>query len=288
MALKPYTLIVDGRLRLTLQLDHEDQAQRDVLAHFSQGQMYEHETSLLFVRTLRPGDTVIDVGGNAGYFSMLAAALVGPQGRVVTAEANPRLVALIRETAAMNGAGHVQVEAAAVSDHNGQLIFSANGDHDSNGGVAPGKAPGDALLSNENVSQFVAQATTLDALAARCGLDHIRLVKIDTEGHELQVLRGAAGLLAAGRIDFIAAEMNLMGLPFHGADQHQLRAYALGHGYHTFLLDHEGGLPRLVPPGVTLEQPYTCNALFARLESLPAVWPTVLNTPAILRAVKPA
>lgn len=81
MPLQKYNLIVANGMRFFVQLDRDDMAQRDVLAHFTHGQMYEHETSLLFLRVLRPGDVAIDVGGNAGYFTMLAAMLVGPQGR---------------------------------------------------------------------------------------------------------------------------------------------------------------------------------------------------------------
>lgn len=288
MALSPYTFEIDGRLRLVVQLDHEDQAQKDVLAHFSKGQLYEHETSLLFVKALRAGDAVIDVGGNAGYFSMLSAAAVGPRGRVVTAEANPGLAALIRRTAGLNaernhGHGAVQVEEIAVSERNGEIVFGSNGARDSNGGIVANGNTGDVPASDDRTTYFVARAETLDSLAARTGLGHVRLLKIDTEGHETQVLRGAQGLLQARRIDFIACELNLPGLAHHGSDQHTLRAVALGHGYHTFLFDHDGGLPHLVPPGTSIEQVYTCNILFAPLDRVAELWPTVTNNPAAIR-----
>lgn len=283
MALQTFNLVVANGMRFLLRLDRDDQAQRDVLAHFSNGQMYEHETSLLFLKAIRPGDTVIDVGGNAGYFTMLAATLTGAQGIVVTAEANQRLAGMIREAVRMNGIDHVRVEELAISDRHGRVVFGSNGDHDSNGGIVLGKNPGDPLLSNETVNQFVALSEPLDSLAARHQLERVRLVKIDTEGHELHVLRGASGLLAKGRIDFIACEMNFPGLAQHGTDQHALRNFALDHGYHTFQLDPDGNLPRLIPPGVTLDQPYTCNVLLARLDTLADSWPVFVNVPAAIR-----
>lgn len=293
MPIQPYTFMIGDRLRLIMQLDPDDQAQKDVLAHFNKGQLYEHETSLLFLKALRAGDVVVDVGGNAGYFSVLAAATVGSRGRVVTAEANPRLAALIRQTVGLNAAspsgfGEVRVEEVAISDRIGEIVFGSNGDHDSNGGVVADKTPGDALLSNENLTQFVARAETLDSLAERTGIDRIRLLKIDTEGYETQVLRGAAGLLGAGRIDFIACELNLPGLVQHGMNQRVLRGNALDHGYHTFLLDHDGHMPRLVPPGTLIEQPYTCNILLAPLDHVAALWPTIANYPAAIRIFKPS
>jgi len=287
MPILPYTFVFGSQLRFTLRLDREDKAQRDVLAHTTKGQMYEHETSLLFVRTVRPGDTVVDVGGNAGYFSILAATLAGPGGAVVTAEANPRLAALIQENAELNGAAQVRVEEVAISDRIGEIVFGSNGDEDSNGGVVTGKSPGDELISNRDLTQFVTQCETLDSLAERRGLDRIRLLKIDTEGHETHVLRGAEGLLSAGRIDFIACELNLPGLAQHGGDQHALRDTALRHGYHSFLLDHDGQMPRLVPPGTRIEQRYTCNILLARLDRVAEVWSAVLNQPAAIRILSP-
>lgn len=280
MALQKFDIVAANGMRFFLQLDPQDMAQRDVIAHFLSGQMYEHETSLLFLKTLRPGDTAVDVGGNAGYFTMLAATLVGAQGRVVTAEANPGLAGLIRDSAALNDISHLSVENVAISDRNGQIVFGSNGSNDSNGGVVPEKTPGEALESNESVTQFVARAETLDSLAGRSGLGSIRLLKIDTEGHELNVLKGAEDLIRGKKIDFIAAELNLPGLARNRTTQHELRQFMLGHGYHMFLLDHNGALPRLVPPGTEVRQTYTCNVLFSRIETLAEVWDSVANEPA--------
>lgn len=288
MAHQKFNLIVANGMRFFLQLDREDRAQRDVLAHFTNGQMYEHETSLLFLRALRSGDTAIDVGGNAGYFTMLAATLVGPQGRVVTAEANPALAALIRDNAGLNAIAQLTVEELAVSDRNGEIVFGSNGASDSNGGVVPDKKPGDPLASDETVTQFVARAETLDSLTARHGAERVRLLKIDTEGHELNVLRGAEGLLRDGRIDFVACELNLPGLAQNGTDQHGLRRFMLGHGYHLFQLDPNGALPRLVPPNTVVEQTYTCNVLFARIERVGEAWTSIVNEPAAIHIVRPS
>lgn len=52
--------------------------------------------------------------------------------------------------------------------------------------------------------------TTLDGYAEASGIDHIHLLKIDTEGHELEVLRGASGLLQQKQIDLIQIEFNEM------------------------------------------------------------------------------
>lgn len=275
MALRTLTLAVPPLVRFVIRLDDADRTQRDVLTHFAHGQMYEHETSMLFVRMLRPGDTVVDAGANAGYFSLLAAALVGPAGRVVAVEANPRLAALIRGTAALNAMAQIRVEAAALSDRTGPILFAGDGEGDSNGAVVP---PGDP--ESPGPPRRTVPAETLDGLARRCGLERIALLKIDTEGHELNVLRGAEGLLAAGLVAAIVCEHHPPGLARFGGDPAALRARALRHGHHAFLPDPDGGLPRLVPPGTAIEQAHVGNILLSPIEPLAAHWPRVAHRPA--------
>lgn len=67
-------------------------------------------------RRLRPGDTYIDVGANVGYFSLLAAQLVGEKGRVVAIEASPTFHARILRHAELNDCHHLRAVNAAVAD----------------------------------------------------------------------------------------------------------------------------------------------------------------------------
>ncbi len=273
-----------GESGFLLALNMDDQTQRDVIDHFSRGQAYEHETSLFFMRVLRPGDRVIDVGANAGYFSMLAAFRVGPSGRVLSCEPTPHNAAQVRANAAGNGYDQIRLEEVAVTDGPGTVVFRHNGATDSNGAIAVTPASTDG----PGTGRFTATADSLDRLAERHGLDRVRLLKIDTEGHETAVFRGAERLLREGRVDFIVAELNLPGLTANGSSQEELRGLLLGYGHHGFLLDHDGGLPRLVPPGTVIRQTHTCNILFCRPESLAECWPVVDNTPASIRIAAPA
>ena len=64
-------------------------------------------------RTLRRGDTFVDVGANIGYFALLASKSVGPAGRVVAIEASPTICASLQRNVASNGARNVRVVNAA-------------------------------------------------------------------------------------------------------------------------------------------------------------------------------
>jgi FkbM family methyltransferase len=262
---------------LRLNIDKTDRTQLNVLAHMLKGQLFEHETSLFVVHTVGPGDVVVDVGANIGYFALLSALLVGDAGKVVAIEANPKNVPLLAANVALNSASQVAIEPIAVSDQPGQVVFWSH-HSDSDGGIRAGRALGEEL-DNE----FVVSAERLEVVAARQGLDRIKLLKIDTEGHELHVLQGFETYLARHAVDFIVCELNLPGLAERGVDQHQLRAYVSQFGYETFLYDHDGKLPMLVPPGITIEQYYTSNILFARPADLAPYWRSVRNDPAAIK-----
>ena len=145
---------------------------------------YEPHVSRAILDVLRPGDTFVDVGANVGWFSLLAAARVGPSGRVLAIEADAANVALLCRSAHQNAFTNLLALSVAASDRAGLLVLQRLGG--SNGAVfAPegDAAPGDRYISG----------LPLDGLS---GLLHrLDVLKVDVEGAELMVLRGAAELV---------------------------------------------------------------------------------------------
>lgn len=74
-------------------------------------------------KNLKPGQTVVDIGANIGYFTLYTARLVGPKGRVIAIEPGPMSYALLSKNVAVNGYKHVTTENAAVADYNGKATF---------------------------------------------------------------------------------------------------------------------------------------------------------------------
>lgn len=143
-------------------------------------------------RLLRPGDTVVDVGANIGFFSLLAARLVGPQGRVYAVEPAPENVAAIRANTELNGVANVEaveVAAGAAAGRSRLLVVE-----DQSWSMM--ESQGDHPLGKERIEVEVAP---VDDLVGQGRIAPPRLVKIDVEGAEPDVLRGARRTLAEHR-----------------------------------------------------------------------------------------
>lgn len=152
--------------------------------------VYELASTRLVRALLAPGMTFVDVGANAGYYSLLAAQMVGPRGRVHAFEPVAATRARLQRNLALNGFGNVEVHSEAVWSAGGNIEFFLSSDSDNPGlsSALPGRA-------REAKTERVPATTLDDFLAARRDLP-VHLVKIDVEGGEAQVFMGARRLLA--------------------------------------------------------------------------------------------
>jgi FkbM family methyltransferase len=140
---------------------------------------YELDTLRLITRLVRPGDVVVDVGANVGVMTVRAARAGA---KVVSIEADPDLVARLEANLRLNHLDDVIVHAAAASDAAGRVGLHRPAPDAANRGQASTLAHAHLLGGTIEVP-----AITIDSL----GLDHCRLVKIDVEGAEGAVVRGA-------------------------------------------------------------------------------------------------
>lgn len=178
---------------------------------------------------LRPGDVVADVGAHFGYFTLLAAALCGERGRVFAFEPGGGNFGILER----NTAASLQVEARRllVGDVDGKrefweypVLFSEYNT------TNPGAVP--AYLKGRKTKL---PSITLDAFFGKTGLVP-RLVKIDVEGAEWEVLQGMKGLLHGSAPPVVAMEY----LP---GETHRKAAEALSAwGFSAFVPDARGAL----------------------------------------------
>lgn len=145
---------------------------------------YEMEKQTLFNQEIRPGHVVYDIGANVGYYTMLAAQLAGPTGKVFAFEPLPRNLGYLRRHVEMNKLTTATVVDAAVSEKAGEAFF----------GNDPGESHTMAHLREQGGVKV--RLVSVDGFVA-AGNPRPTLLKIDVEGAEASVLRGARGVLTS-------------------------------------------------------------------------------------------
>jgi FkbM family methyltransferase len=246
---------------ILLQLDPECFSQRLMLDCFRAGQLYEPETSLPVDLLLQPGDTFIDIGGHVGFFSMLAAGLVGPSGRVYVFEPERANYEHLLTHIALNNFHHVFPFPWAVGHPTAVVDFFTNADND--GGHAlwdPGRHHFNQK-SREQVSKHPVFLVSLDDIFGAAQPGFAKLIKIDTEGNEANILRGARNFLTRAQIPAVIAEVNHFGLAQLGSSEQEMRTLMTDIGYTTYAL--VGDLPVRLAPHESIQSNYVYNVLFA-------------------------
>ncbi len=164
-----------------------------VLAHRCWLGSYERDKQEHLARLVRRGDVVYDVGANAGYYTLLASRLAGPTGQVVAFEPVPLNVARLRAHLSLNRVANARVVEAAVSDEEGAARY-ATPDCTETGHIADA-----GELVGEDRAALDVRLVTVDARVAAGELPPPDVMKIDVEGAELAVLRGAERVLRERR-----------------------------------------------------------------------------------------
>lgn len=178
-------------------IDPQDEV---VSAHLIRDGFWEPNVTRVVRRLVRPGDSVIEVGANHGYFTMVMTRAAGDDGRVIALEANERLAALARRSVTFNGYGHrVRILAKAAADRPGSLAFITSRRLSGSGHAL---VPESALGEDQVVTTV--EAVRLDDLlhpsahfaGDEPGPDRVDFIRMDAEGSEPLILRGAERILA--------------------------------------------------------------------------------------------
>jgi FkbM family methyltransferase len=176
-------------------LDTSDYLQR----HMYAGSFERLETQAV-LKALRPGMTFVDVGANVGYYTALAAQLVGPSGAVYAFEpsdyAHPRLTKMVETS------GHkcVRILKYGLSDVAGEsYLYGAVNEE-------PCELHTATMVPSDDPQKALVRTERLDDVAGQLGIQKIDLIKIDVDGLEPMVLKGATKLISQGRISSILAE----------------------------------------------------------------------------------
>jgi FkbM family methyltransferase len=200
---------------------------------------WESWLTVFFMRYIKPGMTVIDVGANFGYYTLLFGAAVGTAGRVIAIEPVPSTVALLKDTIELNGfttrTRIVAGAAGAVASSQAHIL------------VPPREPKNAAVVAAGHDGSIIVPSFTVDELAA--DVDHVDLVKIDVEGAEINVIAGMRETIAKHR-PAILLEFNAL----RYADPPAFLNLLLGSYSKVKKLDWEGNLEVASPETILADR----------------------------------
>lgn len=171
-------------------------------AHVLMEGMWEGWLTVVMTRLITPGMTVVDVGANHGYYTVLFADLVGETGRVIAVEPHPVTASLLRKTLFVNGVDQrvELIEAAAVAVDGATLNF-----HSANSEPKNARIVGAEFAGQPDIISV--QGVTLDTVLKSTA--RVDFMKIDVEGAEEETLAGAMAIIARDKPD-ILVEFNAL------------------------------------------------------------------------------
>lgn len=194
---------------------------------------YEPHVTAPLAAALTEGATFMDVGANIGWHTMHAARAVGPAGRVIAFEPDPRNIDLLLRSAWANRFDNVIGLAVALSDAVGSAVMQRLGGSDA------------AMFGADELVGIGDQRVTcvpLDSFGS--WVDRLDVLKIDVEGADLLALRGAERLVTTHR-PVIFFELCPDGLArFPGSSAAALGEWLDGHGYAIEALHKDGRITR--------------------------------------------
>lgn len=212
------TITMEAGFRLNLDL--QDEVQHKMYFFGEYDERYE---ARMLRRLLAPHEVFYDVGANIGYFTLLAATALQHTGQVAAFEPGQESFASLRGNLALNPYGNILVYKVAVTDREGEAtLFSSRGGAN---GCASLYAGGPEPKNRE-----VCRTVALDGFAAASGLPAPDFIKIDVEGAELSVLKGAGNLLAHHQ-PLLLLEMKEATLTAAGTNKREIQEFLTGFGY---------------------------------------------------------
>jgi FkbM family methyltransferase len=161
---------------------------------------WEPEVVEALEQHVRPGITVLDIGAQSGYFSLLLSKLVGPRGKVIAFEPLPANFRALEENVRLNSLENVTIREEAVGERSGETRFEF-----------PRQEPtliAGPLLAGDTQDVLTVKGISLDDVFF-ANAAPVQFIKMDVEGAEIEVLRGARQLLELAHPDMLIELHNM-------------------------------------------------------------------------------
>jgi FkbM family methyltransferase len=228
--------------------------------------VWEPTVTAAFTRALAPGDVCLDIGAHIGYYTLLAARLVGPEGHVYAFEPSPANYRSLRANLERNGLRNVTTAELAVGDQERRAVLYEGPQH--NTGLTT-LSPVLAAKSETPPRETIVDVAPVTSVVPPEDLARVRVIKIDVEWHEIEVLRSLAPVFELGHRLSVLVEFT----PHRDAPDaaSRLEAVCAAHGFTMYRLLSGYSLERLFPgrlaeptPVEALPEKKKCDLLLLR------------------------
>lgn len=225
--LMPQQRLIDIGLGFKIHSDIPDPVTNRLLI---QGR-YEPGTTMLFQQVLQRGMVFVDVGAHIGYYTLLASALVGPEGRVFAFEPEEHNYKLLSRNIELNSFQNaIPIKQAALNRSGTARLMLAE------------RSTGHSVFieDTDKIGTVIdIMATTLDDFFSKQGWSPVDLIKIDTEGAELQVLEGMSILLERNPQTKLVLELSPGNLTRVGVGLFELPNWLRAAGFSLQVIDED-------------------------------------------------
>lgn len=226
---RPFRFPFDGTLTIEVALGDE------LGFHYALGREFEPQVCDFFRKALRPGMVVFDLGANIGQYTLLAAKRVGPGGSVHAFEPAPEEYRKLCVNVEINGLANVVANPLAVCDRTGETAL-----HTAGRGLGLYNSLGRPIRSAD-ADVVRVPCTTLDDYVRAANVARVDLIKMDVEGAELAVVRGATELLSRSAAPVIVCEFSDPAAAGMGHTTADLRRALEAFGYRVYRYDIQHG-----------------------------------------------
>jgi FkbM family methyltransferase len=186
---------------------------------------YEPKNVQAIQNTVQENDIAYDVGAHVGYFAVLMGDLVGSAGKVIAFEPRGLNLGYLQKHVSVNNCQNIQIVSKALGDHSGHAKLETR------------TGSGTGYVSETGDEDI--EITSIDELVESGALPPPTFLKIDVEGGEMAVLRGAQKVIASQRPRMILAT--------HGDEiDAECRALLREWNYDMQDIDHESGTKEMI------------------------------------------
>ena len=204
---------------------------------------FESAETCFVERLLRPGMTALDVGAHHGYYTLLASTLVGSQGRVIAFEPSPRERIRLERHVRINKCTNVQIEPLALASEKSRAdLYLVEGSEDYCNSLRP-----PAVRSPTKTVPV--EVTSLQEFLSHQRMGPIDFIKLDVEGAELEVLKGAGEALQNQPRPVLMVEVYESRTEPWGYRSREIVQLLSKAGYDWFSLLNDG-TPQSIEPGL--------------------------------------